>query len=150
MVSFNHLPIVFYRIVHHAVAASLPKIPQSGCSLLGGQPYLAGFDSVAAAVLEHPVHRTIGKLPPSCIVVSYTFPATAIYIFEQRLRYNNLRLADDVQRSIGVFLADRELLVARIPSATWRGVHHLLLNPRHPLFPQVSLSAATVLPYPDK
>lgn len=132
-----------YRLAHKDLVFQLENNPLLGCVSNGKHPFFCAFDSVASAILESCGHRTLGKLSPNLCFVEFRLP--------DHCWISTIHDEAIIDPSGGIFsgspgararqfLQDKKALVAAFPSLHWQHQLNYLINPRHPLFKEITIT----------
>ena len=129
-----------YKVVHKSIAKDLVGRPLAACSHHSKLPYIQSFDSIAMAILEHPLCEFLPDLQDRFRILEYYIPDDSVQKIEESRRnlYDKMKggrpkYGDWVWR----FLIKEAALVAQIPSTRWQSGSKYIINPKHPAFDKV-------------
>ncbi|WP_341836109.1 hypothetical protein WJU16_25150 [Chitinophaga pollutisoli] len=131
-----------YRIVHKSIANLLELDSLTGCDHHSKLPFIRAYDSIAMAVLEHPVGGYLADLPDKFRILEYMLPDGSVEIVKE-LRYNLYASPREGSPKFGDwawrFLIKEAALVAQIPSLKWKWGSIYIINPKHPYFDKAGI-----------
>lgn len=134
--------MTLYRIVHKSIVQLLEEQPLVGCAFHEKLPFIRAYDTVAMAVLMHPVGMILPDLPDNFRILTYECPEESVVQIEESL--NCLYVDPTAGRPkfgnwVIRFLEDDENIVARVPSIRWKWGSVYVMNPRHADFNRVCI-----------
>jgi len=151
MASPSERPRVAYRIVRNRYR----MLDGSGAAAAGarwnspGRPVIYAGESFAIAILERLVHLGSARIPANQVFGMITIPPR-LEVEEIASRDVPAWDADDMvaSRRFGdAWYDQRRTAVLTVPSLVTRIDRNVLLNPRHPDFPQITVTAPASVPW---
>ncbi len=109
----------------------------------GRLPVIYATRAAAAAMLEHRAH--LESTPVNQLkLIEARLPAGSLHVIEvgEDLQWRERPYRPEVQALGDAWLATGNTLLAQVPSALCPCEHNLLINPAHPLFPEIRYLAA--------
>lgn len=105
-------------------------------------PFIRAYDSIAMAVLEHPVGGYLPNLPDKFRIIEYQFPDNLVQTIKELSHKmyashgeGRLKFGDWAWR----ILIKEAAMVAQIPSVRWKWGSSYIINPKHHTFDKVSI-----------
>ncbi|MGX5731540.1 RES family NAD+ phosphorylase [Pseudoxanthomonas beigongshangi] len=133
----------FVMVEDTAITHVFPATERPARWTSGRLPVIYATRAAAAAMLEHRAH--LESTPVNELkLIEARLPAGSMHVIDvgDDLPWRERPYRAEVQALGDAWLATGNTLVAQVPSALCPCEHNLLINPRHPLFPQIRYLAA--------
>ena len=143
-----------YRLTREKFASTLSG---RGAAIKGARWNSIGVELIytannrSLAMAEVAVHFTLATLPGDYMMITIFIPDD---ISLQKLKISNLPIDWNIfphsgtTQSIGdQFIADNKFCILQIPSAVTQGDYNLLINPNHPDFKRIKITAKEKFPF---